>query len=652
MLADVVGIGVRLVVIEDIVLQSIIRTGQTFLLRDVFRRQEIELSEKLSAFNAEVWEKINAHYAESKKKGGFDTPMLVRYAVKLYDGSYIYQSVPILLGAGFMGDYVKMTGYQYHVNTGNIETTKYTSSYVITYGGSYYPYAYLEKWEYEGWEDIITSVDIFLSTNIYYPKISASFASIEQTYQTTIGRTTETQFNILFDGQHEGDEKESDIKAEILSKGNFYKIAHFGLKELSKLTTENGYKLWAERDLLEQTTLVLQEGLPDDETAGRQSLFNKMLQYNNRIIGNVGRQKLSSGYYHFPADSACYTSGGGLYSTRPLTMNIKYYIRCKSGKTYTVLGRNPSGGYDINQGYSVVVGTEGGKITMYPQIYGYLVHPNPDCYQVDILYGDEVAQFKMEPHPSLNCSYCYLGFSKTLVNAMFEQLVFVTSQEKFLVEDFSASVEDILYQSAVSNPFYYPVSGKLKFTGRINGIATTTKALSTGQFGQFPLYVFTGDGIFAMTTNSDGTFSTFSPLSREVALDGKVFPIDQAIVFITEKGVMMLQGSDITELSPNMNGKHWVIEDDAKDIISSKTQYGNLLEPLVDNTPFMAFMKQATCCYDYTGKRLVFFNDSCNYQYVYMLPTGTWHKCRQNAALPYHFDSALSCHLACGDSHF
>ena len=33
-------------------------------------------------------------------------------------------------------------------------------------------------------------------------------------------------------------------------------------------------------------------------------------------------------------------------------------------------------------------------------------------------------------------------------------------------------------------------------------MATATTALSTGQFGQFPLYVFTGEGVFALSVGT------------------------------------------------------------------------------------------------------------------------------------------------------
>lgn len=214
-------------------------------------------------------------------------------------------------------------------------------------------------------------------------------------------------------------------------------------------------------------------------------------------------------------------------------------------------------------------------------------------------------------------------------------------------EDKTYKDSEMVIVSSSGNPFYFPLSGRFHFTGDVRGLATTTRALSTGQFGQFPLYVFTTDGIWAMTTNDDGSFSKATPVSREVALDRRVFPIDQAIVFITEKGVKMLSGSDTTDLSPDMNGRHWVVEDDAETLLNKYDSWYRLLPPLKDTTPFMAFMETAECMYDYTGARLIFFNGAADYQYVYMLTTGTWHKTMQDVDSPYKICNALNSYPNC-----
>ena len=187
-------------------------------------------------------------------------------------------------------------------------------------------------------------------------------------------------------------------------------------------------------------------------------------------------------------------------------------------------------------------------------------------------------------------------------------------------------VDNIIEVSESSNPWHFPASGYLTMFSGIIGVAAVTAPISQGQFGQFPIYVFTGDGINAVSVSSDGKFLTSNIVSREVAISRQILSFEQAVVFISDKGVMLLQGSQVTNLSPDMNGRHYTLETDVATLLSSDTNWNSLLSATSDNTPFMAFMRNAEIAYDYKGGRLIFFNDSKPYQYVYMFGTNSWHK--------------------------
>ncbi len=88
-------------------------------------------------------------------------------------------------------------------------------------------------------------------------------------------------------------------------------------------------------------------------------------------------------------------------------------------------------------------------------------------------------------------------------------------------------------------------------------------------------------------------------------------------------------------------------EDDTAACIDKMTGWYRLEPPLVDTTPFMQFMKTAECMYDYTGQRLIFYNDTTDYQYVYILSTGTWHKTMQDLDPPYKIHHSLNSYPNC-----
>lgn len=236
---------------------------------------------------------------------------------------------------------------------------------------------------------------------------------------------------------------------------------------------------------------------------------------------------------------------------------------------------------------------------------------------IDVRYG----VFDMLPHPYLDCAYYYGGFKTDLFTLC--NLDYVDVPNVNAIDD----TDNKLLISELEDPFTFPLERRFTFQSKVLGVAVATTALSQGQFGQFPLYVFTEDGIWAMETGADGSFVTSKPLSRDVCVNpDSITSIDNAVVFVTDQGVMMLQGAQVVNISPDMNGRHYTIENVARTIIEGQKDFKDLLPVLSDSTHFMAFVKKASIAYDYAGKRLIFFKEDEAYQYIYKLDTNTWHK--------------------------
>ena len=313
-------------------------------------------------------------------------------------------------------------------------------------------------------------------------------------------------------------------------------------------------------------------------------------------------------------------------------LQLVYHI--KGGESYAVRGRiNENGGFVDETGNNL-------------GFFGFLLFPDARCATVDIYlsYDNETwykKSYEMREHPNLNCSYLYIGADKNLlwdighVDMTYEDAVptYTDNRAEATEADISTIGENrvehksnTLLLSDVDNPWFFPLENQYQLQAtEIVGTALATKALSTGQFGQFPLYVFTDNGIWAMQMNSFGTFSSSHAVSMEVAKKGTILSLDQAVVFLTDKGVMMLTGSDIQNLSLYMNGKHYIVENAASSLIS-RSIWSGLLDALVDGSHFMLFMEGATPVYDYAGERMIFFNKDKTYMYVYMFRTSSWHK--------------------------
>ena len=573
--------------------------------------------ERLLELQEEVWSNINKRVKGNRAAGYFTMPVFVRYAVRLYDGSYIHQSVPILLGAGF-DKFVEITGTKTTTSSGSISTyltIKPSMAFSAT--------ANLVRWDKEGWEETIESIDIFVSTDVSYPAFSSNFSKIEMTYDGSEVVDID-KYSMSFDN---GDLSDLDaLEKELMSKSLFYKIASFRTADLKKL--EDGFNILDADYPASQDTLMEYDRLPDYELSGTDIIPSELFTFNNRIIANGAKRALPTGYSFLQSTNIIKQ---GLRSTE---RSFAYFVPGGDGAMHKIISRSPNGGSLLTP-YGMDTSDEGGASYSYAESYGLIFYPDSRCESVEMWHpSGDVITIAMRPHPLLNCSYAFWGLSKTLdeyVSQVASDVTlgsFTSNENKY--EDDSYKV----YQSEVNNPFYFPLTGVNTLPARVLGIATATTALSQGQFGQFPLYVFTEDGIWAMETASDGSLVSSKPLSREVCSNpASITPIDQAVLFMSDKGLMLLQGSQISELSPYMNGKHYTINESAKVIISGQPQFSGLIDAVTDSTPFMTFMKDAEIGYDYQGKRIICFNRNEIYQYVYKFDTNTWHKIYHSSAI-------------------
>lgn len=547
---------------------------------------------RLREVQTEIWSSINSMRRGIKANGSFACPFFVRYAVRLYDGSYIYQSVPILLGAG-------------HDRFVNVDAVKGSASLISCAMQSFTAQALLKQWNTEGWGDIVKSVDLFISTDVCYPAYNANISALT--------KVSGEEYRIEF---HNGNA--TDLKAmesELLSKNTFYRIASFADGETSELLT--GFDLIDGDISLSEDDLLVKERLPDYEQSGTQIIPSGLTSYNNRVLA-VGKQRLLPTGYSF-LQSTNIVDNDIISST----YNIVFYVTGSDGVEHKIISRTYYGSFGMTP-----YGEADGLSTSYAKPYGLIFFPDSRCVKAQIRktssVGTMVYTLEMKPHPLLNCSYAYWGIDKTV-----EDIPTSSTDVYDLLYNENRYEDDgnRLYMSDSGNPFYFPLTGNMMMQANIIDIAIANTALSQGQFGQFPLYVFTSDGIWALETASDGSFVSSKPLSREVCIAKKsIVSIDQAVVFISAKGVMLLQGSQISELSPDMNGRHYAIEEMPETIIHATT-YADLIPAVTDKTSFMAFMDDARMAYDYTGRRLVFISPSnSGYQYVYKLDTATWHK--------------------------
>ena len=196
--------------------------------------------------------------------------------------------------------------------------------------------------------------------------------------------------------------------------------------------------------------------------------------------------------------------------------------------------------------------------------------------------------------------------------------------------------KNTLKVSAVDNPFYFPTAQTYKFEGEIKGLASNAEAISTGQFGQYPLFVFTQEGIWAMQidTSGQGAYLSQSPFSREVC-NGAVCPVSGGVVFTTKRGLMAISGGQVTELSKPLDGLEEMLFNFSGALagqIFARAGYDGYekFEPV----PIREYIQGesgnvkgesgAKLAYNYLQNEVILSNVNYGYSYVYSLTNQVW----------------------------
>ena len=185
------------------------------------------------------------------------------------------------------------------------------------------------------------------------------------------------------------------------------------------------------------------------------------------------------------------------------------------------------------------------------------------------------------------------------------------------------SANDVLKVSAVDNPFYFPSAQTYRFDAEIVGMASNAEAISTGQFGQYPLFVFTKSGIWAMAVDASGqgAYTAMSPFSREVC-SGDICQVSGGVVFTTKRGVMAISGGQVTELSAMVDGRRFDFfgyNQEMWNAIFAKADVG-----MVAPDEIRTYIDGAKLGYNYLHNEVIVSNSKYGYSYVFSLSGQEW----------------------------
>lgn len=565
-----------------------------------------------------IWGAIDSMLSENRENGKAIFPVFARYAIRLYDGSLYAQSIPVLIGAD-LSKYVDVKGaiqqFSRAASEGAEEDVLWTFTLSIVglpEGYSLFLNADGQTNLFEGWEDIVSSVDIFISPQmIPIQRRAAKFNVIFQESGEAIDIARGYKLDNFFIDPYYTVLHQEEI---VLSNQGTYLVKSFQLDEFAALSGDTKLDIdFSSDDILSRSAMA------ETPWSMHHNKGERLFNYNRRLLLSDVEQHLYTGYPFL--HSSAWADGSG--SKTPL--RFVYYLRGENGEAI-VISRDEDGDTFITPKSKAVVSESS---TLYNEIpMAWIAYPDARCYRVDIYFNrtnTRVTSYQMKALSQADVAYAFFGFGQS------PDVGDITSYNP--TEKAVLNMPNTILASKANNPFIFPVEDVISFNAsEIINTAVATVPLSEGQFGQFPLYVFTDEGVFAVSVNSSGKFVTNHPVSRDVLLSrDALVAIEQGVFFASARGVLLLQGSKVTKVSSQMEGVTTPLDAALLNKISKKLLNGLSVE---DPEPFHQFLKDCKMAYDFANTRILLFKDGSNIMLAYKFDTQTWHRLSPDAGNP------------------
>lgn len=519
-----------------------------------------------------------------ENEGKFVNPFMVRYAYRMYDNTTKCHSSPVFVPC--CNKYGAIGLYEYSIEYLDGGNTKFTYNTRCKFYENDLYYMLTKKVDLSDLSDIVLGINIYICPIGMVGGETGSFISSEdlETYFNYSAKNDEFKFEErTIDGEIDGVLKDLMVcwdkkraLRDIKECATFYLLDEISIDELvygtyKKVRSKSREKLLA--------SAILEDELSDSYLYKA----NVAYSYNGRIIRG-GMEREFKKNLALNKSAAC-TIEQNFQTSHHEKYNI-YVSYDNNGKT-EYRGMYADG--EIRAGSYIP----------------YLFLPVPTAKELIIEKDGMCATYTMYRHAFLNGAYVCHDELGNLLDGMNGSMSSIE-----LKSGAFESLSNHIQISEVNKPFVYKAINEVSVgSGRILGVSTSAKALSQGQFGQFPLYVFCTDGVWALEIANDGTFRSVQPVSRDVCNNpDSITQIDGAVVFTTDQGLKLIQGSEVVLLSGHMDG-HNVKESDyfPPEFFASfgKDEYDDLV---VDESRDMRdILKTCKISYDYTNQLLRIF---------------------------------------------
>lgn len=616
-------------------------------------------------------------------KGRFCHPFFIRTALRLYDGSLVCHSAPVLMcPSTFDGPLVRFMPSTTSLGAGpgqyglfNADIFLVAADIDYVWANPMLPATPTSPRPLDVWKDIVRSVDVFVSAPIYNYDQSGEierFVSLSAHRSRFIGRLPggaapegkieddrmrsyvnagpgvashymewplscleQMYFNIHQDGDRTilrlPEKKDESLFSDIRDRAQFYLLHSIPLDELAY---EVRSSIPVADDYLQ--SLISRELMTDDYLSRDAIAADFSQEFNGRLNLAGIRRRLFRGFS--PASMFAYcdrlvkefkTASSPSIGSGDLDLNASVTVTAGSVSdkvSVTVLVRE---GGEVRR-----LEADSGDIRLAPWLSpdrtgrmswgAWLFYPNVNAYRAIIRSSSfpDPLVVDLRPHDFLNGAYAFFPFASIRNGGHDPDAIPANAKDASV----PVEIPDKLFTSEINNPFFYPLTSRNTIgTGRILGIATAARALSQGQFGHFPLYAFTDSGVWALETSATGSYSAKQPITRDVCINpAAITQIDSSVLFPTARGIMMISGSQtqcITDVIDTPRPFDCLALPGMREL---HARLGHPADTCLPTAPFGRFLSGCGILYDYVHQRIILFNPAHTYAYVYSFRSQTW----------------------------
>ena len=579
---------------------------------------------------------INKFVAEqATNKDKFIYPFFVRYALRLSDGSHARISEPILM--------IPNSGYAPFISFVEGDKKLYLYAFIADL-----QCLFLNSIE-EKWKDFISGVDVFVSEQVYPYNQGANFDASKNLFSYALiseanninqvkgtnygyvdlpdkyynhyyGRAKQdlyevakdvfnfSDFNVRKNWQIIKIAPVENTRDKLENVSQFYLVHSFDFDEIKKGVDDTGFDNYTTIKLKEGTlsSLVVRQALSDDQLSNCTFLNAHLTTYNQRL--HLFDYSLQHAKPTIPSrqNGQIYRndSYGELYK-------LQVFIRTAQGERIVECNADES---DYN----------------YSTDTPWFFYPHNGAYRAVLYFKatnneTNIATLNLKQHPILNGAY---WMADTIDGSMPITSVFDSDNAVCAQVDDISHYPNAVLQSNVATPFLFPSSLMTSLgVQKIKALSSAAKALSQGQFGQFPLYAFTSEGVWALEVSTTGTYTARQPITRDVCKNtDAVTQLDSAVIFPTDRGIMLLSGSQAQCISEAINSEYPfdVRKLPAFEKLHNMLNHKPNTDKCLPTLAFSEFLKQCQMLYDYVHQRIIVYAPNITYAYVLSLKTKQW----------------------------